>query len=96
MAPCTPHLVALARRLRDGADSIEPFGLRAWRVHWIAEAMIARCRLAIVARLGHRLKVAPGIHQSLITTVWCAMINHSSSVSTAALTQRMLHQIRRA
>ena len=92
MALCTPHLVALARRLRDGADSIEPFGY--WALDWIAEATITCRRLGIMTRLGHRLQVVPRIHQSLVTTMWLTMINHSGSVATAAFTQRMLCQIR--
>lgn len=67
--------------------------LRAWR-HRITEAAIVRCRLAIVALLGHRLQVVPCVEQRIVAVVWLLVIDNGCCVSTTALTQWMLREIR--
>lgn len=41
--------------------------------------------LAIVALLGHRLEIVPGIHQRIVTMMRVSVIDHGCDMTAAAL-----------
>jgi hypothetical protein len=55
-----------------------------------------RSGLAIVALLGHRLEIIPGIHEPIVTVVWLAVIDDGCGMATAAFAQRMRREVGRA